>query len=97
MPGRVRVDHTGQRIGPFIVTEPSQRKRHWFMRCAQGHVSERRIDQMLRVKPETLRCLECRRRPAIDLEAQANAFRAFLASLSPASKAALRLLLATQQ
>jgi hypothetical protein len=59
MPSPVRVNHTGRELGPFIVTGPARRKRTWRMRCAQGHVSERRIDTMLRVKEESLRCVEC--------------------------------------
>lgn len=71
MPGKA-IDHTGQRFGPLTVVKPAARKRYWRVRCGQGHVTERRIDHLLRLKESSISCPDCRRKPATAQDALAR-------------------------
>jgi len=90
MPKPFSVDHRGREVGPFVVVEAGSRKRYWRLRCTRGHITERRIDNMLRARPETLRCVNCQRStpPSVLI-----AYQQFIDTLGPESLGALWTLL----
>lgn len=92
MPASKPVDHSGKQIGPLTVLEHSPRKRHWRVRCTRGHVSERRIDVLLRLRPQVVTCTVCRRSESPDA-GMSEAFRNFTTTLAPIQRTALRRLL----
>lgn len=94
MPSREPVNHCGRKLGPFVVLERAPRKRYWWMECERGHLSSRRIDNMLRAKPETLRCMQCLSTKPVSETFEA--FRNFILTLQPESLRALRQLLSVQ-
>jgi hypothetical protein len=95
MPTNEPVNHTGRKFGPFIAIEPAAKPRHWWLECPRGHVECRRIDNLLRVRPEVIRCTQCARKKPAERDPHYDLWQAFVKTLTPASKTTLSRILQT--